>query len=41
MLFHQSPTHRDVMRVLNLAYHNDTVQTAYAINIPRVLSMKS
>ena len=26
-LFYQSLAHRDVMRVLNLAYHNDTVQT--------------
>ena len=34
-LFHQSLAYRDVMRVLNLAYHNDTVQTTYTINIAK------
>lgn len=40
LLIYQTPVHGYVMRVLNLAYHNYTVQTAYAINISKSIEHK-
>lgn len=40
LLIYHTPVHGYVMRVLNLAYHNYTVQTAYAINISKSIEHK-
>ena len=36
LFIYQAPIHRYAMRVLYLAYHNDTVQTAYTVYITTV-----
>ena len=40
LFIYQAPIHRYAMRVLYLAYHNDTVQTAYTVYITKRVKHK-